>query len=470
MNNQIIKSIHIKNFRSYKDTFIEFHPGFNAITGAGDQGKSNIRKALDWVINNKPDGDDYISYWGDDVDVKLEIGNKTVGRFRNVIENKKTGKFKFGTENLYTLTGEKEPFRSFGRGKVPEPIKQHLNMSALNMNSQWDNFFLLDKSPPDVARHYNKLVNLEIIDRSISNIASVLKKEKTKLGIEQAQIEKKTEELKEFDWISDAEKDLSKLEKTNNYLKHLNSEWSDLAGKIKTLEGLEIQDRALTEITKHKYALMILVVKKEEIESLNTEYNDLAGAIENLELLTIQGQELKEIIKHKKTVEFLEHKKNKIDDLTTDYNELSAFIDNLKSLAKKDQELKEIINYKDEVNRLIEKANRIDEIIKNKNELQGCTDRIKYYQETEKQYKDIIKNSGRVKALLDLDTKIEKGITDDYNFLQEHIEKRLSLSQEHNKLTTEIENLQSEFKELMPEVCPILDIPCNKLKKERRRS
>ena len=148
MNDQILKSIHIENFRSYKDVFIELHPGVNVIVGGNDSGKSNIRRAIELVVNNRPLGDDIFPlYWEGNPHVTLDIGNKLVGRFKSE------------TENTYTLSGVKDPFRAFGK-KVPEIIKKHLNISSLNMNSQWDNFFLLDQSPADVARFYNGLVNL----------------------------------------------------------------------------------------------------------------------------------------------------------------------------------------------------------------------------------------------------------------------------------------------------------------------
>lgn len=399
MNNQIIKSISIKNFRSYKDTFVKFHPGINAIIGENDAGKSNIRRALDWVINNNPAGDDIFPlYWEGNPEVEIDIGNKLVTRFRSK------------SENLYTLThadGDKEVFKSFGRG-VPQIIKDHLNISFLNMSSQWDTFFLLDKSAADVAKHYNELVNLTVIDKAISNIASTLRKEKGTLKIEQELQTKKTEELKEFDWLPEADKELIALEKLNNYLKKLNSDWSDLSGLIKRLEELEKSNQKLFEITKYEVHVNILLNKKE-----------------------------------------------KINGIKKDHDELQILITNIRSLANEDKKLNNIIQYQNEINSLIEKSNQINEIIETENELTGYIDQLKHYQEAEKRYKNIVKYTDKTKALLVLDREIEKDIYR-YNSLQESLEKRLKLDQEHENLKNKLNKLEKEFVKLMPKgPCPL---------------
>lgn len=407
MNNQILKSLCIKNFRSYKNAYIEFHPGVNAVIGANDSGKSNLLRAINLVAQNQPDGDDYISDWGSDMDIQLEVGNKIVSRFRNVVWNKKEKKHKAGTDNLYSLSGEKEPFRSFGRGKVPDIIKEYLNISSLNINFQLDSPFLLGKNPADVAKHYNELVNLEVIDRTISNIASALRKERSELKVEQALAEKKTEELKEFDWLPNAEKDLSKLEKLNNYLKKLNTDWSDLACLIKSFERLEKQNQELSEITKHE-----------------------------------------------KSVNDLIHKEAEIKIISADQADLTLLISDIKSLKNEDKKLKKIIRYQEKVDSLIKTAKQINKDIERENELRKCIEQLKQYQRTEKQYKTIIKYADKIDALLDLDGEIEEEINK-FNQLQDLIKKQIKLNQEQNILTDKLKKLESEFEELMPEICPL---------------
>ncbi len=404
MNNQILKSAHIKNFRSYKDSYIEFHPRVNVIIGANDSGKSNVLRAINWPISNRPMGDDlFPTYWEGNPQVELDIENKIVGRFKSK------------TENLYTLThsnGKEDIFKSFGKG-VPEIIKDHLNISPVNINFQLDGPFLLGQSPADVARHYNGLVNLEIIDKTIYNIASVLRKERGELKTEQSSVEIKTEELKKFDWINNAERKLSELEKLNSYLKHLNSEWSDLAGLIQNLEQLEKQNQELYKITKH--------------EKLT---NDLI------------------------------HKGREIRIISVDQINLTLLVSELNDLIEESKKLNEIIQCQDNVNSLIKKANQIDEDIEKENKLKKCIEQLKQYQKAESQYKNTIKYSDETVRMLILDEKIEKAIST-YNLLQDLLEKRLKLSQRQEILKDEAKKLDIEFRKLMPDECPLCGRGCN---------
>lgn len=407
MNNQILENLTIKNFRSYKDISIDFHPGVNVIVGANDSGKSNLLRAIDLVVNNNPDGDDYISYWGGDCNVKLKIGGKTIGRFRNAVMNKKEGKFKAGTENLYTMSGETEPFKAFGRGKLPDIVNQHLNLSSLNIGFQLDGPFLLGKNPPDVARHYNSLVNLEIIDRSISNIAGTLRKEKGELKVEESTVEKKIEELKKFNWLEKAEKDLSKLEKQQGYLKHLNSEWTELAGLIQQIEKLEKSNQKFCVIVEHEKKVI-------DLESKNTK---------------IEIQKQRQI-------------------------NLSTLIANFKSFLIEDEKLKQIKKYQTNVINLLNLKTEIDRNIIKEDELSKYIIQLKQNQKTEIEYITVVKFAVEAKSLLVLDGSIEKNISK-HDSLLDLVENWLKLKESTSKWASKQQALIIAFKNLMPDQCPL---------------
>lgn len=416
MNNQILENLTIKNFRSYKDISVDFHPGVNVIIGANDSGKSNLLRAIDLVVNNNPGGDDYISDWGGDCDIKLTTGGKTVGRFRNAVLNKKEKKYKAGTENLYTMSGEPEPFRAFGRGKLPDIIKQHLNISSLNIGFQLDGPFLLGKNPPDVARHYNSLVNLEIIDRTISNIASTLRKEKSELKIKETLAKEKKEELKVYDWVENAEKDLSKLEKLNTYLKHLNSEWTELAGQIQQLEKLEKSNQILSVIVKYE----------KEVDTLGTES------------IEIKVQKQKQI-------------------------ELSTLITDIEFFSKEDKKLKEIIHYQTDINALIDLENQINKNIDQEEILEKYINQLKQTQKDKKVYINIVKYADTAKDLLVLSGTIEKGIAE-HDFLFDLLEKRLKLDKKIIEWKSKQQALEKAFENLAPEICPLCNMIIEKWK------
>ncbi|MCQ2053562.1 MAG: AAA family ATPase, partial [archaeon] len=48
-----ISHVSIRNFRSLKSVDIDFHPGKNVIIGKNNSGKSNVIKALNYVLGEK---------------------------------------------------------------------------------------------------------------------------------------------------------------------------------------------------------------------------------------------------------------------------------------------------------------------------------------------------------------------------------------------------------------------------------
>lgn len=50
----MFKKLALKNYKTHKDTVLEFSPGVNVITGDTGQGKTNILLSLAWVKDNRP--------------------------------------------------------------------------------------------------------------------------------------------------------------------------------------------------------------------------------------------------------------------------------------------------------------------------------------------------------------------------------------------------------------------------------
>lgn len=402
----MIKSLSLTNFRSHKNTFIEFSPGVNVICGETDSGKSNLLRAINFVVNNRPLGNDIRSNWGGDTVVAIDTGNKLVSRIKT------------DTENLYTLSGEKEPFEAFGK-RVPKPIAKHLNINSVNFSYQLSGPFLLGMSAADVAKYYNEIVHLEIIDKTIANIASTLRKERAALETEKEIEKEKTEKLKEYDWLPGAEKEIVKLELLQQNINDLKNDQSVLQGLTDELKGLEKANQELEKITKFENILLILIAQDEEINNLQN-----------------------------------------------DYNNLSSLIDKLESLIETKEKLNQIVEFENQVSSLIEQSNQISEERKSEDELAEYIDLLRGYQETKKQRNDIIKFEDNVKELLVLDGEIE-GWVIMYNSLQDLLSERLSLNQKHENIKIELTDLEIEFKKAMPDICPIFSVECKYIKEAK---
>lgn len=387
----------LKNFRSYKDAVIEFGPGVTAITGENDSGKSNILRAINWVVNNKPSGEDYRSNFGGDTSVLLDIDNKVVGRHRT------------NSGNSYTLThasGEINEFKAFGTG-VPEIIRQHLNIGPENIAFQLEGPFLLGKSAADVARHFNNAVNLDIIDSTISNIASTLRNERGQLKAEKERKETLAEKLKTYDWLVNAETQLAELERGRRIITNLKSDWSMLYPLIKDFKKLEETSRTLGEITKHSKNAKELAQQNNDIGSMQAHTFGLRDLITEFKSLANTDKNLNEIARWEETVKSLSFQAQDIAFLKTDASDLRMKIASLKRLIAEENE-----------------------------------------------HQRIAKHTERVSALIELNNKIIEGSKEHetlYDILEQYDKLVKQIADADNKLT----DLNFEFKESMPTVCPL---------------
>jgi DNA repair protein SbcC/Rad50 len=278
----MINSLTIQNFQSHKETKLEFDNGINIIIGQSDSGKSAVLRALNWVINNKPSGEAFRSNWGGDTEVKLKI--QIHDDYFQTPTRKKTN-----TKNTYSIVDPNgvTGFSSFGQD-VPEEIKQLLNFSPLNMSGQFDSPFLLDMSGGEVARYLNKIVHLDVIDKSLSNIGKVLTKEKTDLKYKDGEFKEAESKMLEFDWIDEAEGKLATLEGFQVSINEQKKFNKELLFHLNGMEVLEEKLEELPDLDKYEDKIDKLIREQEEIVVQKQAMNRLSEMIENL--LVKEGQ------------------------------------------------------------------------------------------------------------------------------------------------------------------------------------
>ncbi len=195
----MISKVEIRNFSTHKKQDIEFSPTVTTITGSSFLGKSTILRAIRFVCRNRPSGDKFISWDADKASVRLTIDKKKITR--------RKGK----GVNSYKLSGYKDPFTGFNTN-VPKPIADLVNMSDINFQGQHEAPFWFCESPPEVSRQLNKIVNLEVIDKTLANIAFGIRKANTTIEITQNRLDDAMEDKKELDYIIELDKDLIEIE------------------------------------------------------------------------------------------------------------------------------------------------------------------------------------------------------------------------------------------------------------------
>lgn len=260
-------SLRLKNFQSHEDTFIQFHKGVNALIGLSDSGKSAILRALNWVLFNRPDGDEFRSWWGGDCEVELVVE-----------EGAKVTRRRTKSDNAYflDLPGEKQKqFRAFGRFQVPDEIQAVLRVNEINFQAQMDAPFLLSSSPGEVAQILNRTVNLDVIDSSLSNIRK--KKDKATSGLKAAQkrVEDLTKSLESFKYLEDMEKDVAVLEMLLGQRDRLKAKRQGLVTRMTEIAALELRQRNASALVKAEPEVEKLLTLIRERDDLNKRADDL---------------------------------------------------------------------------------------------------------------------------------------------------------------------------------------------------
>jgi DNA repair ATPase RecN len=195
----MISQLKITDFQSHRKLDLNFSEGINTICGKTDVGKSAIVRALSLLCFNRPQGDAFVS-WAE--------GSSGTASVLAVVDDKKVERRK-GKENVY-LIGKKE-FKAVGTG-VPEEVEALLNVGSINFQRQHDSPFWFSLSPGEVSRELNQIINLGLIDSTLSNIASELRKHRGEMELTKTRLETADKEVERLSWARKAAVALKRVE------------------------------------------------------------------------------------------------------------------------------------------------------------------------------------------------------------------------------------------------------------------
>lgn len=159
--------MHIINFQSHANTYIELDPGLNILIGESDKGKTSIIRALRWLFYNEPRGTSFFRVGENKCEVTALLANGTkVTRLRD--EGKRQNRYIINYPN-----GKEAILERFGN-EVPLEVQEELGVSPLwvdndlklelNIARQLDPPFLMEQSPANRAKIIGRIANLHIID------------------------------------------------------------------------------------------------------------------------------------------------------------------------------------------------------------------------------------------------------------------------------------------------------------------
>jgi len=283
----LISSLSLRHFQSHKKTDIEFSPGVNVIIGSSNSGKTSILRALYWAVYNRPSGLSFVSHWNrDKKDTPIKptrvsaINDSTI---ISRIRSQELNGYEIGTE------GDEQKLEAIGMD-VPDVIQKAFNLDAVNIQRQMDAPFLLSESAADVARFFNGIIRLDLIDRVLGKAESKRRennKEKIRLEQEQKTV---ASEIALFYWIEEAEKITEKISNIEN----------GVITNIKAYETIaEMRDNAQeyadTISTQNKIVSTAPLVEK--IQAFSQSLNSKSETLSRLQEINDSWKVQKKIIK-----------------------------------------------------------------------------------------------------------------------------------------------------------------------------
>ena len=197
----MIESISIRGFQSHKDTELVFVPGINAIIGASSHGKTAIIRALEWDRTNRPLSDRYINDGMKFAHVAVKLDGHIAERYRDR-----------SSKNEYKFDGQE--FSAMG-SDVPDCITNAFDFAELNVQGQFDPYFLLYESGGQKAAFINRILRLDEGDELLKWLNSERRRADSDVKTYRANVETLTESLKRFENLDEFGSKLDIYEKKN---------------------------------------------------------------------------------------------------------------------------------------------------------------------------------------------------------------------------------------------------------------
>jgi len=280
----MLKRLIAHNFQIHKYVDIHFHSGVNIITGASEAGKSSIMRMIRWVTLNRPLGKSIVKKGESNTKVKLIFDN-------GVIRKKRKKEI-----TTYNINGT--VLKAIGKD-LPKEVMDVSLVEDKNYQQQHNPYFLLVKSPGEVAKELNDLAGISVIDKLFTAINGELRKTKAELISVEEEIPELKAKLEETIDIEDLEVKVNRFAKLLKRNKQKQLAINAIAETISDIEDIDNEKQKNDKQLQHgdtianvKKKIEKLLGKRKELDSITThiinfeDVNDeLALAKEDMEVL-----------------------------------------------------------------------------------------------------------------------------------------------------------------------------------------
>lgn len=268
----MIKKTKIRNFKTHRRTDIDFHPGMNAFIGLPNAGKSNIRRALEWIATNRPRGfgfhSDFTSFPSTMVQVTTTEGNTI-----KLKKNLKSAEYSVN----------KDTYRKFGTA-IPDKIAEAIKLSDINFTDQHDPPFLVTSSPAEIARTINKATNIDNLTKCIQFINKHIYNLKQKKNVLAANEATSVSNLKRFAGLDKSKRYIEEAKTTRSRIEHNQSEIDEITNIKESIESLR---HTLQHKDKLNRALEYIERASQIKKQIEKNYSELANLESIIQLRSI---------------------------------------------------------------------------------------------------------------------------------------------------------------------------------------
>lgn len=364
----IINKLKLENFKSHKDTQIDFNQGISLILGENGAGKSSILEAISYALFKDTTGklDENIRKPQNTEDninqmlVTLEFWHN--GTLYQLKRGKKKSK---NIAELRYKENDKFHMQSNGDRNVTQDIKKILEMDPKSfLNAvyirQGEITELIDKTASERKEFITKLLNIDNLEVAWEEIKKIINIYEEQKNINEGK-------LSQYNTIIENKEELSKnIEENTENIKKVENIKTELEQQLKQLEeDVKKQEEAKN---KHDYILNDINQKEKLITTLDEQKMSIINEIEKIHESEKNVKKLEKEIKPLSKLREMKELKTQIDSYEKDLKEINKNITKIKETQQKikttEQEYKEYHNLKEKEEELENKLKELEEIDK----------------------------------------------------------------------------------------------------------
>jgi len=284
----MINKLILHNTEIHEDTILNFCSGVNFITGSSDNGKSTVVKAINWIVKNRPSGTGLVQRGKTDTKATIQIGRKRISR-----EMRVTKKARNVNLNQYQIN--RTVLKAVST-KVPEEVSEALLLNDVNLQGQFETFFLLQDSPGPVAQRFNKVMGLDIIDSTMKKANSEVNKGNSERTTAQKSVENSLSDLESYIYLDSIGKLVSEAETVAGTIRELKEKIKQASRLAASYENTEKEHKDAAYILqaepKARKALSIL----DEIFKNTNKLTEIRGLVDSYENAVLDTEDQNDFI------------------------------------------------------------------------------------------------------------------------------------------------------------------------------